>query len=160
MAVEAWALAYALRRASPQLRTVAFVGDAGIPFVLRVLRGLPRPPGGGTAYVVALSPEGARAVRAPRGWTVRGVGQEAAAWLADRHAQRVDAVVARAMLAGAPAAARPALLDGAARRASCFVAWEPAGVGGITQLWPAWHSCALRERRWRLWGSVFEACAL
>ena len=166
MPLEALALARALRRNCREPRSVAFVGDVSPRFALRVVRRQARPEGGGTAYLVCVPAELAREV-APlfteAGWSVRGLGLAAEDWLADAAGARVDALVARGVLQGRGEEARRALLDRAARKASCFVAWEPPGsVGedGVTALWPAWHSCAMRERRLRGWGSLFEAVAL
>ena len=99
---------------------------------------------------------------AAAGWSARGLGLAPGDWLADPAGPRVDALVAWRVLAGLEEGARRALLDQVPRRAGRFVALEESGAfaeGELTALWPAWHSCVLRERRgWRI--DLFEAAAL
>lgn len=148
------------------MRAIAFLGDDDGSFALRVARLLPRPDEGAVAILVAAKTDSIRAAGAAlarRGWAVRALGLSVEDWLAGPAGARADAIVAYRVLHGRDEATRRALLERAPRRAALFVACEPAGSfaeGGITALWPQWHSCVIRERRWRWWGHAFEARSL
>jgi hypothetical protein len=159
--LEALALVHAVRRAPRPATSIAFIG-ADATLALRVLRGVAAPEEGGVAFLVEASRESLGDV-AVRGWSVRGLGLLAEDWLADPAAARVDVIVAWRALEPRSDEARRALLDRVPRRAACFVALEAASAfeeGALTALWPAWHSCVIRERRLGWWGQLFEARAL
>lgn len=159
--LEALALVHAVRRAPRPVASIAFIG-ADRTLALRVLRGVVPPQEGGIAFLVEAPRESVDGV-AVRGWSVRGLGLVAQDWLADAANARVDVIVAWRALEPRSDAARRALLDLVPRRAACVVALEAASAfdeGAITALWPAWHSCVIRERRLGWWGRLFEASAL
>ncbi len=159
-------MARALRRSQRLPRSIAFLGDADGRFAARVARWLPHQREGAIAILVEATPADARmalGVLARRGWTGRALGLSADDWLADPAGARADAIVAWRVLHRRDEAARGALLQQLPRRAATFVACEPAGSfgeGGITALWPRWHSCVIRERAGRWWGHRFEARSL
>jgi hypothetical protein len=156
--LEAIVLARALRRLG-RPGSIAFLGVREASVVLDVLRWLRAPQEGGVVLVV----EAPRHAVNEAGWNLRGLGLAAEDWLADPMGARVDAIVAWHALEPRDAEKRWALLDRVPRRASSFVALERDGVfgeGELTGLWPAWHSCALRERRGRCYGHLLEARSL
>ena len=165
MPFEAIALARALRRMGLP-GSVAFLGVRDRAAVLAVMRWLRAPADGGVVLLVEApraAVHGAGPVLPWRGWNLRGLGLAADAWLADPAGARVDAIVAWHALAPRDEGGRRALLDRAPRRAAGLVALERDGVfadGELTGLWPAWHSCALRERRGRCYGHLLEARSL
>lgn len=159
--LEALALVHAVRRAPRPAASIAFIG-ADATLALRVLRGVPAPQEGGIVFLVEAPRESVDGL-AVRGWNVRGLGLSAEGWLSDPAGARVDMIVAWRALEPRSEEARRALLDRVPRRAACFVALEAASAfdeGAITTLWPAWHSCVIRERRLGWWGQLFEASAL
>ena len=163
MPFEALALARALTRAPARPAVAAFVGWVEPARVLAVLRWVRAPEGGGVVMLIS-TPQAALQAWGPafarRGWSARGLGLGADEWLEGATGTRVDALVAWHALGTRDEAGRREFLERAARRTGLFVALEAPGrigEGGLTALWPAWHSCALRERR-RAWhGHLFEA---